>query len=270
MKIARSHLFEPGHLPPHFGNKRGLSLVELLVVIAIVGIMALSVFTGIQGLGGAESFRSSIYGLTNIFNQARSIAIANHTYVFVGITEVDGSQLESTIPQKTGTGRVAVVVMQSVNGLRNYDSGNWLPASSTTGLTPVFPVTVFSNLHLIDLSNLIPTSGGMVRSKVESQYSLTNANAPITTYTFNWPLLSTTATAKYSFSQIIQFNPIGQSIFVPTAYSPNNDGIISVLEIGLQPTHGNLVPPFPTQVVTGNIAVIQIAGESGGVTLYQP
>jgi prepilin-type N-terminal cleavage/methylation domain-containing protein len=242
----------------------GFSLIEMLAVMAIMSIMATITFIGVEGLATKEGYGQEIFQIAYTFDQARAYALANNTYVFVGITEVDGTQSASVNPQASGYGRVAMAVVASMDGTRMYDQGSLTP----TNLTPVVLVQHYDNIHMADFSAIsMPTSGGMVRPVVSANYSLANSDCNTQNLSFNWPL---TGTPKYTFSKVVSFDPTGVATLLPNTYSVASSGIVTTMELGLQPAHGNQYPPLPTNQATGVQAAIQVDGVSGSVELYQP
>ena len=240
---------------PIAGEKRnGFSLVELLGVISIMSILSVLVSAGFQGILGSV-VDQQVSDLASTITRARAYAMANNTYVFVGIQEVGASNPISGT-QTAGTGRVAVTVVASSDGTRGYPT---CIGSSTalTSLNVVTPLRHYDNLHLltssaINTTTLPNTTASGATYEAASTTSLT---------TFTWPLGS--ASPQYptfgSNGTVIQFNPQGEAQIVTGAYT---DPILQWIEIDLIPTHG-------TTVSTTNPATILIDGASGSVTTYR-
>ena len=130
---------------------RGFSLVEMLVVISIVSVLSVLVTAGLQGvLGSTED--GQISDIANTLMRARTYAMANNTYVFVGIQEVSAAN-PSSGSQTPGTGRIGVVVMATNDGSRGYQTSistsTTIPTTSGTQLVSVSPLRHFDNLHLL-------------------------------------------------------------------------------------------------------------------------
>src|SRR5258708_3064969 len=85
-------------------NAAGFTLVELLTVISIAGILAILGVPAVQSLQNAGGFNKSVYAMADSINLARSYAMANNTYVYVGLTEVDRTQNILASPQVVGNG----------------------------------------------------------------------------------------------------------------------------------------------------------------------
>ncbi len=80
------------------------SLIELMVVIAIIVVLMgllVPAFTSMKSAGDVTSAANTIKG---VLDQARTYAMANNTYTWVGFYEENASQA-STNPATSGTGR---------------------------------------------------------------------------------------------------------------------------------------------------------------------
>jgi hypothetical protein len=199
--------------------------------------------------------------------RARAYAMANNTYVFVGISEVDASVPTSTTPQTAGNGRMGVAVVASNDGTRTYDSNNPgpIPATATppsvqSTLGVVSPLRRFENVHLLNASTI---SAAKLPNGTESTVNI-GTTASLTT--FQWPLAATGSSPQFKFGNepgsVIQFNPQGEAQVISVAMA---DSVLEWIEIDLQPTHGKTLP-----VANNNTATILIDGPSGAVTLYRP
>jgi prepilin-type N-terminal cleavage/methylation domain-containing protein len=263
----------------------GFTLVELLVVIAIIIAMmslALPAFNAIKGGQDLDTTASEIKGL---LDQARTYAMANNTYVYVGFQEVD-----SNVPVESGTqedvsannhgGRITVGIIASRDGSKGYTltsattwTGNY---SSGKNLVALGKIRHFENYHIAVLG-APPASGPMARPAVQSNgsssYNL--GDSTCVAYTpFVWPLAQTLPASKpqtssqYYFEKVIQFDPQGSARIIQNATDP--DTIASYMEIGLQPTIRNVVPTAPTDQSKGKLAAIQVDCMTGRTRLYKP
>ncbi len=70
-----------------------------------------------------DSFNNATSTISTLVEQARAYAMANNTYVFVGVVETDGSQPASG-PQSTGIGRVAIQAFAALDGTMNFTASN--------------------------------------------------------------------------------------------------------------------------------------------------
>jgi len=240
-------------------NANGFTLIEILTVLSIVSILSILVSTGFQTVAG-RAYDGETSDIASTLIRARAYAMANNTYVFVGIQEVDASKAANAT-QTSGNGRIGITVVASNDGTRGYlTSISTSTPLTSSSLTVVSPLRHYDNVHISSsssISNLPNASAG-------TSYNVASTTASSLT-TFTWPL---TGTAQYSFGNnanspgtVIQFNPQGEAQIVT---GPNTDSILQWIEIDLAPTHGNQVPGTPR-----NPATILIDGASGSVTIFR-
>jgi prepilin-type N-terminal cleavage/methylation domain-containing protein len=261
-------------------GRLGFTLVELLVVLGIISILLFLASSALSGPFGL-AFDSSSSDLANTLVRARAYAMANNTYVFVGLEEVDAS-VAGSATQTAGNGRIGVVVVATNDGSRGYDptstTGNTtipetsLPAYANTQLVVVAPLRHFDNMHLITLTAADITAFGTNYPIKDTTgdtipfYDLA-ATSSDSALTFNWPLGAAAAATQYTFGthpgSIIQFNPQGEAQIITGA---NTNSYLQRIELDLVPTHGNVVP---TTAILPNQASILIDGASGAVSLYR-
>src|SRR5450432_230376 len=91
--------------------RRAFTLIELLAVMGIMIIMLALLVPSITGIKGASDLTKAAYGVSDFLEQARSYAMANQTYVFVGLAETDVSKPASVSPQIDGVGRFAMAAV---------------------------------------------------------------------------------------------------------------------------------------------------------------
>jgi prepilin-type N-terminal cleavage/methylation domain-containing protein len=255
MNAAAQSSLKPSQKRSH----QGFTLVEMLVILSIASILSLLVSAGFQSiLGSVEN--GQVSDIASTLARARAYAMANNTYVFVGIQEVDASNV-STVTQTAGTGRIGVSVVASNDGTRIYDYT--APGALTAArLTTVAPLRHYDNLHI----TTIPVNATLPNATSGTTYNLASSSgATLSTSltTFQWPL---SGTAQYSFGNnasspgtVIQFNPQGQAQIVTGAFT---DSVLQWIEIDLTPTHG-------TTISGKNPATILIDGASGSVSVYR-
>jgi type IV pilus assembly protein PilA len=263
---------------------RGFTLLELLIVVGIIGLLMVLIAPAFTYMKSGSDFTSGVYGIQGVLDSARPYAKANHTYVFVGFTEVDSSVDPSVSPQiTTGTapyGRVAVAVVASKDGTRHFDYATSSQGTDWTtnyangaNLIAVGKLQRFENLHfLVDFPSWTPTDhpkSPMARYQPSvAPYILGGDWSGITPATpFSWPLGSSLGTGQYNFTRVIYFDPTGTARI---ATANNANAIVQVMEMDLQPTHGTVTPTPPTNQDVGNHAAIQIAPVSGEVRVYRP
>ena len=269
----------------------GFTLIELLVVVAVMVVLMTLAIPAYNAIRGGVDFTSEVYNMTGALDQARAYAMANDTYVLVGIIEVSAAQSASANPQSGAAGgRIEMTAIASKSGSRPYSGlfgstnslGTWSTTLyNSTGYTSflaVTPLMTFQNIHLVDLQSgfttMASTMGGMTRPTVAiPYYNLSNPLGTSSTQ-FAWPLGSKlNSSPQYTFAKVIEFDPEGSSrIFsnANPAFSSFPDAIPQYIEIGVQAAHGTNVPASPTQQNQGQLAAIQINGISGAVHMYRP
>jgi prepilin-type N-terminal cleavage/methylation domain-containing protein len=226
----------------------GFTLVEVLVVMAIMAIMLSIVIVSISGVKGSRDLYKAAYDIQGVLEQARTLAMATGTYTWVGIFEEDPST-----PGVAGTGQVVISIVSSAAGTNLDTVGSPIAALPGSQLTQVAKLMKIPNVHLAVLpaaAVIRPT----LTASAPTTYQVGSGSFANTT-TFPYPL---TGTAQYNFTQIIQFSPQGDATRIA-------DYPTQLMEIGLQPTHGDSASATIT-----NAAVIQIAGIGGQVITYRP
>src|SRR6476646_1493510 len=252
---------------------KAFTLLELMLVIGVIVLVSTFVVPAFTNLKSSGDVNTAVYNIGGVLEQARSYAMANHTYVWVGFEEVDASKDPSVNPQTIGTGRIAVAVVASRDGTRGYDITNnsllnpaWTNYNNGASLVGINKLLRFENLHMAPFFSTIPNSGNTTRPIVSSgSYQLGNTTAnpnPGNCVTpFDWPLGSAIGAGQYSFTRVINFDPEGVARI---QYTNNTDQIVAYMELGLQQSHGSVVSSSP------NAAALQIDCMTGSVRRYRP
>jgi prepilin-type N-terminal cleavage/methylation domain-containing protein len=230
------------------------TLLELIVVMAVVGILVVLGSLAFQGLQSSNQFSRDVYQLADEVKLARSYAMANDTYVYLGLTEVDRAQNPGATPQVAGTGRVNVGLVATADGV-SFNSTIYNPAD----LVLVRPVASLDMLHIAS-SLPAATTGGMARPS-DNVNNLTSGS-PLYAMSFSLPLGSPLGTGKYNFSLSIPFNPEGAITM--------NGSAVQYVEIDLLPCFGTSIPLNPVSASQGNQAALILDGSTGAVTVCRP
>jgi prepilin-type N-terminal cleavage/methylation domain-containing protein len=243
--------------------RKGFTLIELIVVISIMAFLMLLGAPAFNMISGSRDVSQSASDITSTLESARAYAMANNTYVFVGISEVNGLNSTSEVNQNTGIGRLVMIVVASKDGTNNYDMSNQWQGEGN--LQPISRPKVFNKIHMADFSGMTTNAGPMAsRIEISSAESLGSSQVGAQSL-FSWPL--GTSSTQYNFYKVIQFDPRGTATLQSGA-TPS--GMSQWVEIGLQEAKGNVVPVSIQDVSKGNIAAIQIDGVTGSVRVYRP
>src|SRR5437762_1866024 len=108
----------------------GFTLIELLVVIGIMILLTVLLIPAFTNLKSASDVTSGAYTVKGVLEQARTYAMANNTYTWVGFYEEDASQ-SSTNPATAGVGRLVMSIVASNDGTTVYNP------NSTTNPDPI-------------------------------------------------------------------------------------------------------------------------------------
>jgi len=262
--------------PPH-KQSCGFTLIELVGVIAIIiALTALLVpaFTSIKGAGDITHAAHTIAG---VFEQARTYAMANDTYVWVGIYEENTTAAAptNTTPPYPGKGRVLLAMVAANDGTTSCQD----PASTTSNRLPLIPSQITQIGKLVKMENIHITDIGPPPSPASSPVPDPNSIAgrsdfpytsgsPAFDYqnrissddnhsSFNKTLYPFIAQG-YTFHKTVRFSPRGEA-------SINGTYVLRrVAEIGLKPTHGTVV-----DLNSANVVAIQFSGVTGKCRVYR-
>lgn len=268
MKLLRSSLHSATNREDAF------SLTELLVVVAIVGVLSALSIPAMSSMKGAGDLTRAAYTVQDALEQARTYAMANNTYTWVGFFEEDSQSTTTTTAGKSGVGRLVICMVASQDGTSIYSQTQ--AKSGATGtqqltqsrLTPISKLIKLNNVHIFDASS--KDIGKRSASLVEDQGQIGLGQQSMI-FSFQYPL---TGTAVYTFgirpvpssngnpapSGIVQFNPQGGAISEvgPLTSTATN------LEIALQSTHGQTVGD------ENNIVAVNVNGLTGQTIVYRP
>src|SRR5438552_3578463 len=162
-------------LPQPRERPRAFTLLELLVVIAIIIILTTLLAPAFSSLKSAGDVTSTAYTVKGVLDQARTFAMANNTYTWVGVS---GSIGANTTPPVTG--QVALAIVASNDGTNlgtNSTATSALVVGNGVGtVTEVGKVIWLDNAHIGDTG--VPTNNGTEfesRPNVASAYRLSSS-----------------------------------------------------------------------------------------------
>ena len=252
-----------------------------MVVIGIIVIMTLLLVPAFTSRKSSDEVTGAMSDVIDALQNARTFAVANNTYVWVGFFEENPGAVP-TNPRSSGIGRIVILVASSREGNRYKDtdvdttephafyppsaSPTPIPASDKNPvlLSQVGKLTKIENSHLA----VLPQTD-LPRPAVAAEYQIgadeftlhppTLGASPVPNpTTFNYPLSAAAPDVEYTFTKIIEFNPRGEALKIV-------DLPTQLVEIGLQPTHGNTVDGN-----SRNIVAIQVSGATGKTKVYRP
>lgn len=160
-------------LPPTVPQNRGFSLIELLSVIALIAILTTLAIPSLGGLRSAGAMNSAALNISLLLEQARTFAMANNTYVWVGFYE----------DSINGTLSVAAV---------SGTSGSVSDIGSANTLRPLIKPQLYENIRLQSVSGL---------TGMEIAESIENSNMT--------GFEGRSGSALITFKNVLQFGPMG-------------------------------------------------------------
>jgi prepilin-type N-terminal cleavage/methylation domain-containing protein len=236
------------------------TLLELLVVIAIISTLLVLVAPAFTTIKTSGDITNAAYTISDTLQQARTYAIANNTYVWVGFFEESAAQ-SSTNPATSGIGRIVLSAISSKDGTTVYDPNN-LAVIDPTRLSQLGKLTKIEGVHMTTFKDGSGTGDGFdTRPPVNYNTArIGDSTPPNPSLTpFQYPVGNPRPTAQYTFVKAIEFSPRGEARINNSNYS-----LKPVAEIGVQPTHGTTV-----DTNARNVVAIQFGGIGSNFKIYR-
>ena len=260
-------IFESVLSPRTHARHLAFTLVELLTVVGIIAILMVLVAPAFTRIKGGNDISTAAYIIAGVLEQGRNYAMANNTYVWVGLYEEDRAAAvpSNATPPYPGKGRVIMAAVFSIDGTKIYEDSDPVAQLPPNRIKPFGRLAKIEGVHLTDI--------GAPPSSMSSTAFADSLDArPGWPYTYasgigadhfnriNSDSSDATRFAfvaqDYTFSKTVRFNPRGEANLNST-YSLKN-----AAEIGLKPTHGSAVDNSP------NVIAIQFGGVGGNFKVY--
>ena len=260
--------------------KRSLAaftLLELLVVVAIMAVLAAVGMVSVTGVGSSRKFDQTLSQITGIFEQARSYAIGQNTYVWVALYPVDASKLAS---QADMSGDHLIVATYASND--GTDPIQWvanangyaIPYSSPgdTVINLITKVQTFTQIRMAPGISGTAGSGipylafpsGVLPPEMTGTGGQPMPASPASNILFKYPLASAGGITLSNQPVPAAAQPISVIEFTPSGSAQVAPGLSAAIRIDFAPMKTSAI------VNNTNIASVEIGGLIGLVTLYRP
>jgi len=262
-------------VPPN-RKLRAFTLVELIVVIGIIVLLTGLAVPAFTSHKSAADLTKAADLITGSLAQARTYAMANNTYTWVGFyEEAPGpAAATNTTPPYPGKGRLILAVVAAKDGTSNCED----PASTTNARLPLIASRItqigklvkIEGVHMADIGRPVPgatapADANSIDARPDFPYT---SNAPVFDYQNrissddthspeNQSLYPFVAQG-YTFSKTLRFTPRGEAQINGT-YTMRR-----IVEIGLRPAHGALV-----DANNPNVIAIQFSAVGGNFRIYR-
>lgn len=237
------------------------TLTELMVVIALVISIAGLAKPAFVSLTRNQGVGEATFKVSSALDIARSYAMANKTYVWVGFYEESASATTPTtsLPPYQGKGKVVIATVASKDGTPIFSPADPAATLPSDRIFPIGKIEHVQNAHLGDIG--APNGGNATElagrpdypySDVDdSKNRISSDNADRTNFPFSL--------GGYTFYKTICFSPRGEADI-------NYNGVLrNIGEIGILPTNGETVATHAS-----NIRAVQFTGIAGHVKVYAP
>jgi hypothetical protein len=243
-------------------------------ITVLLSVLVVPAFTTLKSSGDVTTAAQTIAGT---LGQARTYAMSNNTYTWVGFYEEATSSLAPTVvsPPYSGKGRLMLAIVKSLDGTSIFADSDPSAVLPATRIAQVGKLVKIEQVHITDI--------GAPPSPTPNPTPLPNSlNArPDLPYTYaaglsadHFNRISSDSSDKtkfwfvaqgYTFYKTVRFTPRGEAN-INSTYS-----LKVAAELGVVPTHGDAVPTPPPAGgrYSGNVAAIQFSGVSGNFKVYR-
>ena len=243
-------------------------------IVAALLVFVVPAFTNLKGSGDVTTAAETVAGT---LAQARTYAIANNTYTWVGFYEEATSATTPTTasPPFPGKGRLVLATVRSLDGTPIFDTSDPASVLPASRIAQLGKLAKIEGVHLTDIGappaptpNPPPLPNSLsARSDLPYTYAagidadhfnrVSSDSADATRFWF--------AAQGYTFYKTVRFSPRGEANLNST-YT-----LKVVAELGIVPTHGDVAPTPPASGgrYTGNVVAIQFSGAGGNFRIYR-
>ena len=232
-----------------------------MCVVAIMVMLAALIAPAFTSLKSAGDVTTAAYTIKGVLDQARTYAMANNTYTWVGFYEENTTANTPTniAPPYSGKGCVVLATVFSTDGTKIYDESTdpaaQLPSSR---ISQIGKLTKIDGAHITDIGT--PTGGNSDnlngRSSLPYGSSFNRVNSETANRAQFW-----FSAQNYTFYKAIRFSPFGEANLL---YQGSTYALTPVGEIGMKSTHGDTV-----DTNSANVVAIQFTGIGGNVKIYR-
>jgi prepilin-type N-terminal cleavage/methylation domain-containing protein len=218
---------------------RGFTLVEMLTVIGIAAIMASLVVPAFISINSSQGVTQALNDLSGTLELARSTAMSQNTYVFVGLVNTTDA---------VGNSELIVGAVRSMDGTFNTAVGN---------LSPIAKLRFVHNTQMIPLSGAVaPPTATVLKNILPSPDTAESLSTAASSISFS-------VNGQVFTNSVLVVTPQGQATLSSnvTSSTPFTDQI----EIAVQPARGTIIPAS-----TKDGFVIWMSGGSGSLRYFRP
>ena len=245
-----------------------------MVIVAALLVLVVPAFTNLRGAGNVTAAAETVAGM---LAEARTYAIANNTYTWVGFYEEASSAIAPTDvpPPYSGKGRLVLAAVRSLDGTSIFDNTDPAAVLPANRIAQLGKAKKIEGVHVTDIGappspipNATPLANSLgARSLLPYTYAaglnadhfnrISSDSADSTQFWF--------LAQGYTFYKTVRFTPRGEANLNST-YS-----LKVVAELGIVPTHGDLAPTPPASGdrYRGNVVAIQFSGAGGNFRIFR-
>lgn len=220
-------------------SRNGFSMVELLCVVTIMSMLMMFSGVAITGLNKANAVNKAIFDVSGIYECARTCAMANSTYVRVGISQINAN----TGGNARSVPVTVITAIYSAHGSLTDDAD--IDMSSATKWPLMSKPLILENFCIYDNMNATkPDTSNDVRS---SATDIASFIRPVAT------------AGSVEFRSIVQFDPHGDARVIKAES-------VRYIKISLdQPA----VPQSPDTPRQKNPFILRISGNTGNIDILR-